>query len=313
MAIENDLEDDEIVAPEDRGDDIEEDEELEDQDDSADDEELEDDDELDSSDEEEDIEETLEEDPPSKIKIPKSRFDEVIRQREEARDRNAWLEDQLEKLINASLSKTEKNEVVEPTLPSYDFDEAEQKYISAVLEGEVGQATRLRKEIDAARAAEYKQMISTLTKNVTDQAKSESTAVIEAQKFSALIENYENKHKFLDRSSKSYNEEAVDTVNTLLAGYVASGKSKVEGLKLAVEKVAPLYSSPVDTKPTLGNKRKVEAGKKAVVASKSQPAKTKSSSTRQTDADSVDVKRMSERDFSKLTSKEKSILRGDSF
>jgi len=36
----------------------------------------------------------------------------------------------------------------------------------------------------------------------------------------------EVKYPYLNFKDKAYNEEAVDTVNTLLAGYVAAGKSK---------------------------------------------------------------------------------------
>lgn len=302
----------------DRGDFLE-DEELDDQDDSEDDEGLEDDDESDPSDEEEDTEEEQDEDEGLQkvAKIPKSRLDEVIRQREEARERNAWLEEQLEKLINANLTKVEKEEVKESTKLSYDFDSAEENYIALILEGETAKAIKLRREIDNARAEEYKEMLQTITEKATTQAKSESNAAIEAEKFNTLISNFENKYKFLDYESDDYNEEAVDTVNTLLAGYVAAGKSKPEALKLAVSKVAPLYEKvsdkKVNTQPTLGNKRKVEAGKKAARAANSQPAKTKSVSTRAVDAETIRVDKMSEKDFSKLTAKEKSILRGDSF
>jgi len=269
-----------------------------------------DDDESDDSEVSEDIEEEEEEPeiPKKEIKIPKSRFDEVIRQREEAKERNLWLESQLEKLIEQSAKKAAEPEI---TLPSYDFDEAEERYISLIIEGETSQASKLRAEIDKQRQAELRVLIASITESATSKAKSESAEVIEQERFSTLIESYENKYKFLNTNAKEYNEEAVDTINTLLAGYVASGKTKVEGLKLAVAKVAPLYTSPVQSKPTLGNQRKVEAGKKAAKAANSQPTKTKSVSTRSVDSETIAVAKMSDRDFSKLTEKEKRILRGD--
>ena len=302
---------------EDRGDYVE-DEELEDQDDSEDDASLEDDDEsgdVDEEEDEEELEEVEETKPQNKIKIPKSRLDEVIRQREEAKERNAWLEEQLEKLINANLNKVEQAKAEEQKAPVYDFDAAEEKYITLILEGETAQASKLRREIDVAKSAEYKQMIDSLADTMSKQVKTENDTVVEEGRFNTLIENFENKYKFLDYEAEEYNEEAVDTVNTLLAGYVAAGKSKSEALRLAVTKVAPLYIKTVDKKQvqSLGNQRKVEAGKKAAKAAKAQPARTKSVSTRQVDSDATDVKRMSDRDFSKLTAKEKSVLRGDSF
>ena len=295
----------------DRGDNFEEDE---DQDETVDEEDQEVDDELDDSDidlDEEEEEEVVE--PKKEIKIPKSRFDEVIAQREEAKERNLWLEAQLEKLIQSQ--QTQKQ--VEPEkvkLPEYNFDEAEEKYVNLIIEGEIAKATKLRSEIDKARQESLKTLISEITDSVTSKVKSESSAVLDEEKFNTLIENFENKYKFLDTSSDDYNEEAVDTVNTLLAGYVAAGKSKAEGLRLAVNKVAPLYEKTrdvKDTKQSLGNKRKVEAGKKAAQAANSQPSKTKSISTKTVDRETVNVAKMSEKDFAQLTEKEKRILRGD--
>jgi hypothetical protein len=297
----------------DRGDSYEEDD-YEDQDESVDEEDQEDDDEPSDSDidlDEEEEEEAVE--AKKEIKIPKSRFDEVIAQREEAKERSLWLEGQLEKLINSQQSQ-KPVEPEKPQLPEYNFDEAEERYVNLIIEGEIAKATKLRSEIDKVRQENLRAIISEITESVTSKVKSESSAVLDEEKFNNLIENFENKYKFLDTTSDDYNEEAVDTVNTLLAGYVAAGKNKAEGLRLAVNKVAPLYDKVKevkDSKQSLGNKRKVEAGKKAAQAANSQPSKTKSVSTRSVDKETVNVSKMSEKDFNQLTEKEKRILRGD--
>jgi hypothetical protein len=293
----------------DRGDNYEDDE---DQDETTDETDETDDDESDEVDVELEDEEEEEEVPQKEIKIPKSRLDEVIRQREEAKERNLWLEAQLEKLIQQSTeSKKEAEKVIEIAQSTYDFEEAENRYVNLIIEGETAKAAKLRNEIEKERQAELKNLISSLSKSASEDAKNQSSAIIEEGKFNTLVENFESKYKFLDSESKEYNEEAVDTVNTLLAGYVAAGKSKAEGLKLAVGKVAPLYTKVVETKQSLGNKRKVEAGKKAAQAANSQPTKTKSVSTRSVDKEGVNISKMSEKEFSQLTEKEKRILRGD--
>ena len=305
MAVQEDYEDlDQNQEDiEDRGDLIEDDEEL---DEEVDDSEETDDDESDEEDTDEDEEEEEVEEPSKNIKVPKSRLDEVIRQREEAKERSAWLEAQLEKLI----AKETTAKPVEQK-PSYNYDEAEEQYIQLIIEGETAKATKLRNEINSHRQEDLKNLIAEVTKETTSKVKSESSLLLEEERFGTLVESFENKYKFLNADSKEYNEEAVDTVNTLLSGYIAAGKTKSEALKLAVNKVAPLYTKVVDTKQTLGNKRKVEAGKKAVEASKSQPAKTKTVSTKEVDTSKIDISKMSERDFAKLTEKEKRILRGD--
>jgi len=294
----------------DRGDDFEgseddnEDIEIDDQEDQGDEEDQEDE----EQEEEEEYEEEEEEEPVKKSpKIPKSRLDEVIRQREEAKDRNLWLEQQLEKLINQS---NKREEETKPIVPSYDFDTAEEKYISLIIEGEIAQATKLRNEINKKQQEQFISLINGVEEKATNKAKSESSQYIEKERFQTSIEVMESKHPFLDHKSKSYNEEAVDTVNTLLAGYIAAGKGKVESLQLAISKVVPLYTKK-ETKTSIGEQRKVDAGKKAAAASKQQPTKTRTSSSRTSDSGEVDVKKISERDFSKLSAKEKSILRGD--
>jgi hypothetical protein len=264
--------------------------------------------------EEEDIEDTTEveeETPPKKEpRIPKSRFDEVIQQREEARDRNLWLEDQLEKLINQSSQQQKQTPPKEPEAPKYDYDAAEEEYINLIIGGDIAKATKLRNDINKFRQKDLEVLISGIEGKANDNAKSTSSLLLEKERFESSITNMESKYPFLNHKDKNYNEEAVETVNTLLAGYLAAGKGKVESLQLAIKKVLPLYDKKADTKPTLGNQRKVEAGKKAAQASKQQPTKQKVS-TRTSDLGKADINTMSERDFSKLTAKEKSILRGD--
>lgn len=305
MAVQEDYEDlDQTLETEDRGDLFEDDEDL---DETVDDSEETDDDESGEDDTEEDEEEEEVDEPKNNIRVPKSRLDEVIRQREEAKERAAWLEAQIEKLISKETES--KSKAIEK--PSYNYDEAEEQYIQLIIEGDTVKAAKLRNEINTKRNEDLKELISEVTKDTASKVKSESSQILEEERFSTLVESFENKFKFLNADSKEYNEEAVDTVNTLLSGYLAAGKTKSEALKLAVNKVAPLYTKIVETKQTLGNKRKVEAGKKAVEASKSQPTKTKSVSTRQVDSEKIDVSKMSEQDFAKLTEKEKRILRGD--
>lgn len=251
------------------------------------------------------------------IKVPKSRLDEVIAQREEARkriedaeNRSLWLEEQLEKLINQSITPKE-TKVEKPADPPYDYDTAEEKYIALVIEGEVAKATKLRQEINAARQKETLSLIQQIKESALESSKTESTKAIEDRAFGTLVSNMESKYQFLDSKSESYNEEAVDTVNTLLKGYVASGVSKTEALKKAISKVVPMYvKEPKPTKPSLGKERTTEAGKKAADAARKQPV-IKSSSSTTSKPPVTSVAKLSDKEFSALTDREKRILRGD--
>jgi hypothetical protein len=288
----------------DRGDELPEDEDLDDEEEL--DEDLDEDEDSDNEDEEDFEEDEVEEKPKrNSQKIPKSRLDEVIRQREEEKARSAWLASQLEKLL-----ETKKQEEVKIE-PSYDFDEAEAEYAKLLIEGELEKAAKIRSKINQERNKELKALIESVQKSTIEQTQTLTSKTVEESKFNAEIALFEDRYPFLDSSSDEYNEEAVDTVNTLLAGYVSAGKTKVEALRMAVKKVTPLYKIDKPSKPTLGEQRKKEAGIKAARASKSQPLKTKSTSPSTRDMGEVDIKKITDKDFSKLTAKEKAILRGD--
>jgi hypothetical protein len=307
----DDYEDLDQTEEEDRGDNFNEEDE-EDTDESEDtDEEQEDEsgDDEDQEDEEED-----EPAPKSKkdIKIPKSRLDEVIRQREEARERNLWLEEQLEKLIAQATSKRDEPAPKKEAPPPYDFDTAEEEYISLVIEGEVAKAAKLRGEINRARQEETSRMIEGVRETALNNAKQEGLKAVQEESFGTLVAAMESKYSFLDHKSDDYNEDAVETVNALLSGDVSKGQTKSEALKRAIDKVAPMFvKEKPAAKPSLGDKRTVDAGKKAVKAAKSQPANIKSTSTKQRDLNVTSVASLTEKDFEKLTEREKRILRGD--
>lgn len=314
-----DLEDDEDFSQLDRGNDFES---TEDEDEIIEDEESEEEENIDpeedqeSDDEEEEVEEVEEEEEekPKDIRIPKKRLDKALRQRDEMRDRAAWLEEQLEKLIEKETRRTQVQEQV-PQEPEYDFDTAEESYANLLIEGETAKAAKLRREIDQERQKEIKRLINQIKSESLQEASIKSAAAIEEEKFQTRIANYENKYPFLDSEADEYNEEAIETVNTLMSGYIAKGASKSEALRKAVEKVIPFYEKEVKKEVTkqksIGQVRKEEAGKKAAQASKSQPTKTKSSSSTQIDSTKLDVKKMSDKDFAKLTPRELKLLRGD--
>lgn len=264
---------------------------------------------------EEEIEEEEEEEVPAKAqKIPKARLDKALSQRDEYKERNAWLEEQLMKLIEKS-STPEVKPAAKETLPEYDFETAEQQYADLLVEGKLQEAVKLKREIDRQHKLEFEAKLQEVRDSVLKEASSKSTAEIENEKFSVLRDSVENKYPFLNADSDDYNEEAVDTVNALMAGFLAKGMTKTQALSKAVDKIAPMYhKEPVKTKEkkTLGGSpRTTEAGKKAAAASNAQPPKTKTSTTTSVSTQKVDVRKLSERDFSKLTLAERKLLRGD--
>lgn len=298
MSIETEYDDlDEIQEDEeDRGDEVED---------------LDDEDEDISEDEDEDVEYDEEDEEgdggedTSDIQIPKRRFDQVIAQREQERERVRWLEDQLEKLIDQKKPDVKE----EVPVPTYDFDTAEEKYVELLLEGETKQAASLRKEINKARDEYTTYQINQIKESLSSEVVNSSKAAADQSKFDSLVENYENKYPYLDHESDSYDEEAVDMVNTLLSGYVSKGLSKSEALTKAVKGVSRHFGEPVKGRK-LGNDSTNRRSK--VKAARQQPAKSGSNSrVRNRNTSDLDFNRMSEKEFNSLSERELKIARGD--
>lgn len=277
---------------------------------------LEDEDEVEEIEEVEEEEEIEEEEEVEEVfsknqKIPKARLDKALSQRDEYKERNAWLEEQLLKLIEKSTTPETKTPIKE-SLPEYDFESAEQQYADLLVEGKLQEAVKLKREIDKQHKLEFEAKLQEIRDSVLKEATSKSTAEIENEKFSVLRDSVENKYPFLNADSDDYNEEAVDTVNALMAGFLAKGMTKTQALSKSVEKIAPMYvKEQPKPKEKKGSTRTTEAGKKAAAASNSQPPKTKASTTTSINTQQVNVRKLSEKDFSKLTLAERKLLRGD--
>lgn len=289
--------------PEDEDDDEVEDEEDNEPSEEDEDEDLEDGE--DDNEEEEDEEYDDDGEDSSNVKIPKSRLDQVIAQREAERERVKWLEQQLERLLEkeTAVEKTSK-----PPVPEYDFDSKEEDYLNLILEGETEKAVKLRREIDNQKEIQFQARLDMVKEEAIKNIKDSTDHSKEDIKFDALVENYESKYSFLSSASKDYNEEAVDTINMLMAGFIANGNNRVDALKRAVDRVAPMFDSG---NKRLGSNRKSSAIKRNVRAAKQQPAKTRTSRKTSYEKDSIDITKLSEREFNKLTPREIAILRGD--
>lgn len=294
-------------------DDEEENEDQEDdnlEEDTEEDDDSEDDDSEDDADEEEDSDDDDDQEDPKENRIPKVRLDQVIEQRESEKKRADWLESQLEKLIEQNDKREVETFEEEEELDTFDYDEAESKYAEFLLEGESNKASKVRALINKSRQEDIEALILKATDGATTKATSRSTQIVEDSKFEDLVEILEVKHPFLNIDHDDYDEDMVDTVNTLITGYVASGKTKREGLRLAVAKVVP-KESVEPKKKGLGGKRVKEARKTKASASNRQPPSSKSAKLAGKTSKNTSVEKMSDKQFASLTKKEKAALRGD--
>jgi len=263
--------------------------------------------------EEEGEEEVEEEEPTAKtksIKVPKSRLDKVIAQREVEKERVSWLEDQLEALIEKGVGT--KDPVVEKkeVLPEFDFPKAEQEYADFLLGGDSDKAAALRSKITAEQAKAIMQEVQGLSEKTSETALKQTQEAIENTKLEAVVETLEAQYPFLDYNSDQYNEEATETINDFMTIYAAKGMTKAEALRKAVIKMAPMYSEEVEEVATQKQKRTAAAKTKRVKASNAQPPKTATGVKTSADGE-LSVSKLSRKEFKNLTQKEKAILRGD--
>jgi len=307
----DELEDDEELE--------EDDEELEDEDDE---EVLEEDEEDEPEEDEDDDEEEDEEDEgdEEEARIPRSRLNQVINEREAERERSAWLEEQNERLIE--LLTTSQGTVQEappaPKEPPYDFDGKEEEYAELIIDGETAKAAKLRNEITAAREKQLTEQIRAAKEEASSDAYTKAEAAREEDRFQKAIQSSIESYDFLDDASDAYDERAVTAVNAMMQGNIAGGMTKSKALQEAVAELGPLYAKKLGIKEepkkeSLGKKRTKTARKKAAKASQQQPPATKRAAKGKAsrDLDTLDLAKMSESEYNKLTLRERKALRGD--
>ena len=291
--------DPEDFDPEDRGDNLDDDEDDDEGEEGTEDEDGE-------ESEEEDDDEEKERTSKKNIKIPKYRLEQEIEKVKKLSEREKWLEQQLELLLK---KQPETQRQIDKAIEEVDFDfeEAEEKYITLLLEGETKEAVKLRREINAA----HDKINNARLDAVREEAAKKSQGAVEERDFQTTVANFESKYDFLNPKKKAYNEEAVDTINTLFAGFLAKGSTKADALTNAVKKVLPLYVK--ETKDIKSDKRTVDQRKKNVAAQKGQPPKVRSKSIKNVDLDDFDIESLDDKEFSKLAKDRRAMakLRGD--
>ena len=258
-----------------------------------------------SEEQEEEQEESEEQGEESEDVVEDPRFAMLYEQIESAKSRNAWLEEQLSKLI----AKGSEKEPV-PQEPKFDFEAKEEEYASLIIEGETAKASKLRAAIDAARTKEIIAIMRGEAEAASKRVTSETQALLEVERFSKTVEIIESRHPFFDPKHKDYNEEAVDTANDLILGFVNKGMSRVDALKKAVERLAPLYSK-APSAPPKSTKRVEDAGRAAADAARRQPPKSSGVKGESVSPKVKPISAYTDKEFASLSAAELKALRGD--
>lgn len=310
-------EEEEEEGAEDRGDDVdpdllpEEDEDLEleegDQDDDL------DGGEQDAGLDGDDQDDELDEDALAKIAgtgksatVPHARFNEVNESLKEERKRRLELEEELARARGSAPAKKEED----PKPKAFDYDEAEDRYNQAILEGDADAAKAIRREIRAAERKEIEEAAQQRAEALYQQRAQEAAQRQQQAALPAVLKESYEKFPFLDYQGSAPNMDAIEDVIALRDHYIAKGEPMAKALARAVAKVGPRYAEPVsvDKEPAKGATPTAEQIKRNLARERATPPMTPGVGER---GAAFDVANMSEDDYAKLSAEEKKRLRGD--
>lgn len=261
-------------------------------------------------------EKTAEEEKQKKLSIPKERYDAAVKKaREETKKANERA-DELEAKLKARDGEAKTEEIEKQ------IDDLEEKLEKAIADG------------NAELKASYRKQIRGLQQDISDaraaaHAARATAVAVETMRYNALVNQLETEHPETNPEHESYDQEVVDELHEYKSAFEAKGYSSSDALTKAMKAVFKGGPAPEPKKAdkdadaeAKAQKAKDEAAKRAEEARKKghdtkskQPADTKAVGE---DSDKggkrggkLDIEKMTDKDFDKLTDEELKALRGD--
>lgn len=238
--------------------------------------------------------------------IPKDRLDKELAKRRQLENRLKELEDQ---------AKTTQTPAPHA---EFDFDDAETKYMNAVLDGETEKAKKIR--------AEIRQMERAQLQAEMQQSMQETSQRTQAQiRLDSAVQEVVSQYPQLDVNGEAPDQSLIDETNELMSGFLNAGYDPVDALKKAVgyttaslgvnmdvtEKAVIPDSKTRDLSAEKSAKRLQEGAEKREKATTQQPPKLSGESQRSRDDSVVDIFKMSDKDWNNLSDEQLRKLRGD--
>ena len=305
--VEDESEDEEVEGTE------EEDESEDEGNDDSEDDEAQDENE---SDEDQEVEQTSENEEDDGKFIPKARSDERVeieRQKyahlEEKfklqEQRSQWLEEQIRSIQQNQQVSTK--EVEKATEEVFDFDKAQREYNKAIILGEDEDAVRLMSQINSEREKQFNRQLEALEKKLLEKTAKSHKELTDGEKLNVVLENARSKYSMLDDKSDEYDLDLANDIDALAQGYMGrSGITAHEAYQKAIERTMKKVvkeEKVTETKETK-QRKKVKASKIS-----KQPQEIKASKKgKGLDLDTLDVSKMSDDDFAKLSQKDLNYL-----
>ena len=236
--------------------------------------------------------------------VPHARFNEVNAALKREREARLQLEEELARARGAASKPDAKPENEQPA--AYDFDNAEDRYAEALMDGDKELARAIRAEIRAeerkafeAEGAKAARMTAAEELRQRDQlAEQDALAKVAAESIA--------KYPFLDPQSAAANEDAIEDVVARRNYYIQQGMAPSKALALAVDKAAPRYAKPA-----------AKSGAPSATEDQIRRNLERSSRIPQTPAGvgergkDIDYAKLSEDEFDALSAEDKRRARGD--
>jgi len=224
------------------------------------------------------------------IRIPKARFDEV---QAKARAREQELMEEIARL-KAGPPQQQPTPQQQAAAMREELEKLQDQYEDLIFEGRKEDARAVRKQMTAMRDSliDHNQQLSG---HMTRQA------TLDQLSYEKRLSELEAAHPILNPDSNSFNEATTNEVASLVQAFVNSGEPRVAALDKAVRYV-------------LGNGRDKDARARAAAASKRQPPDLSGVGLDSDHAGSsgdVDVSRLSQERFAKLSDEQLAKIRGD--
>lgn len=264
------------------------------------------------------------EDAKQQAAVPYGRFSEVNERRKQVERERDELRTELERVRSGSTGKggesgpAQAQTETTPPAPEFDIDGKEKSYLDALMEGDTGAAAVIRREINAAVMAQARRettelMRAEFTQREQQQAQATAQRALQTEA-QAVVEKY----AYLDTEAGA---DAMDMIIARRDALVAKGKAPHEALREAADFIAPRFApegaahTPAKDSakaPPQTDLRESAARTRGAQASVAQaPAAVAGMGNRATGGDALDVTRMDDDQFGRLSEAEKSRLRGD--
>ena len=237
--------------------------------------------------------------------VPHARFNEVNETLKHERAERLRLEEELARARGQQPAAQADKSEAKPE--EYDFAEAEDRYMDALLDGDKAAAAAIRNEIRAAEQRRFAEQSALTAKQAADEELRRRDAAEEQTAAGKVLAAALAKYPFLDHESDAADADAIEDVIARRDLYMRQGMPFAKALATAVEKVGPRYA-PQDAPAKSTRTATTEQIKRNLERERRIPAAMPGVGERGKD---IDYAALSEDEFDALSEQDKRKARGD--